>query len=216
MLTAEMIHRHFEAGDYEKLLREVAANGMEPPLPLRLRLSQGSVPAIALGLRRLVELTYGPTPASHDMLAALLARQRADGAFVAGGDGPDPLATATAAAALGQVVADHPAAATEPVSAARERALAALGAMQGADGLFHCPEDRDQSQRGLVAAFIFSLLAHDERFRAAIRLAEPMTWFEEHREGLDGPTRTLYRLARAAGPRPEHSRRRVATHAAAA
>lgn len=220
MLSAELIQRHFEAGDHEKLLRDVASNGLELPLPLRLRLSQGPVAAIALGLRRLTELTYGPTPLSRDMIAALLDRQRDDGAFVAGADGPDPLATATAIAAFNQTIADHPATATGPVLAARERAIAALATMQDADGLFHCPEDRDQAQRALVTAFIFSLLAGDERFRTTVRLAELMSWFDERMRRLDEPTRMLYRLGRVAEPgrgrRVAPTRRRTHRPAAAA
>ncbi|MFW6060266.1 MAG: hypothetical protein ACODAQ_08790 [Phycisphaeraceae bacterium] len=217
MLTVDQIQRQFEAGEYEKLLRAVADNGMELPLPLRIRLSQGAVPTIALALRRLVELTYGPTPLSHDMTDALLARQAPDGAFVAGGDGPDPLATATAVAALNQLIADHSAAATAPIIQARDRALAALAQMQDGDGLFHCPDDRDEAQRGLVAAFILSLLAGDEKCRATIRLADLLNWFDQRLHRLDRDTAQLYRLARAADPsRARKPRRRRATTAAAA
>lgn len=222
MLRADMIQRQFEAGEHEKLLRSVAENGLELPLPLRLRLSQGPVPAIALALRRLTELTYGPTPLSHDMTDALLARQmtggEADGAFVAGGDGPDPLATATVVAALSQVIADHPAAATPPIVQARDRALAALTNMQTGDGLFYCSDDRDDTQRGLVAAFILSLLAGDEKFRATVRWADLLGWFEQRTHRLDEDTARLYRLARAVDPsrpRQRQPRRRRATAAAA-
>ena len=200
MLSAELIQRHFEAQDYEKLLRDVLSNGLDLPLPLRVRLSQGPVAAIALGLRRLAELTYGPTPLGRAMLGELLERQREDGAFAGGGGWPDTLATATVIAALNQIAADHPKMAIESAISARERALSALAAMQGDDGLWRCPDDRDHGQRALVSAFIYSLLAADESFRATVRLADLLSWFDERLNRLDQSTRMLYRLGRAAEP----------------
>ncbi len=195
----------------------VAENGLEMPLPLRIRLSQGPVPAIALALRRLTDLTYGPTPVSRDMTAALLARQRPQGGFAAGdADEADPLATATAVAALNQILADHPAAATDTVISARDRALAALAGMQDDEGLFRCVDDRSDTQRGLVAAFILSLLASDEKFRPSVRWADLMSWFEQRLHRLDSDTTALYRLARAADPTRRRHRRTARRSAVAA
>ena len=55
MLSVNLIDRFFRARRYEPLLEGLATNGMVLPLPLRVRLSQSPVPAVALGLRRLVE-----------------------------------------------------------------------------------------------------------------------------------------------------------------
>ena len=210
MLRVDRIERHYHAGETERLLRDVAENGLVLPLPLRIRLAQGPVPAIALGLRRVVEMTYGPTPLTRDMTASLLAQQRGDGAFDADAeiDSPDPLATATVVAALNRVIAEQPGE-RHLVEQARDRALAALAAMQGEDGLFHSADDRDQRQRALVSAFIGSLLAGDEHFRATVRFAEWMSWYDERADLLERETAALYRLARAAVDPAAPTRRRV-------
>jgi len=95
MLSTYRIQRLFDGHRYEAILAGLEANGMILPLPLRVRLAGSPVAAVALGLRRLLELTYQPTPLADDMLAFLLDAQGEDGSFA-----DDPLATAAAAAAL--------------------------------------------------------------------------------------------------------------------
>lgn len=217
MLSINLIQRHFEAHEHERLLRGLTDNGLPLPLPLRARLGQGPVAALALGLRRLAELTYGPTPLSRDMTAALLSHQRADGTFApsqaAAGDA-DPLATAAAVAAMGQILQDHPAAAEAPLVQAHERALAALACLQDEDGLFRCPDDRTREDRALTGAFVLYLLARDAGFRAAVRWADLVRWYEEHADTLDGPTAELYRLACLTEPASDRPTPAVAAIAA--
>jgi len=216
MLRVDRIERHYHAGEHERLLRDVADNGLILPLPLRLRLAQGPVPAVALGLRRVAEVTYGPTPLTRDMTATLLREQRGDGAFDADADAdsPDPLATAAAIAALNQVIAEHPGE-RELVAQARDRALAALLGMQDDAGLFRSADDRDEPQRALVSAFILSLLAGDETFRATVRYSDLMSWFDERADLLERETAALYRLARAATDPTATPKRRRRVPAAA-
>ncbi|MEX0655053.1 MAG: hypothetical protein WD534_00315 [Phycisphaeraceae bacterium] len=194
MLSLHRIQKQFTTGDHEKLLDGVLANGLRLPLPLRVRLSQGPAAAIALGLRRVVELTYGPTPLSRAMTDALLACQTDTGAFTAD-DQPDPLVTAAAVAAMSLVRADHPAAVTPALEAAHERALVALAQMQGADGLFHAGDDRSDADRARTAAFVLRLLAADAAFRQSVRLADLCNWFESRLPRLEPATADLYRLA---------------------
>jgi len=81
MLSTNLIERAFVSRDHDRLLRDLAANGMVMPLPLRVKLGAGAVAPVALALRRLAELTYGPTPLRRAMLRRLLEAQRPDGAF---------------------------------------------------------------------------------------------------------------------------------------
>jgi hypothetical protein len=219
MLSVHLIDRYFRSGRNEQLLAGVLANGLEAPLPLRARLGQSRAAAVALGLRRVLELTYGPTALSLDMMQALLADQGEDGSF----DG-DPVVTAAAVAALGRLLEQQsapwqsPVGDTQDLTSARDRALAALAGMQatsmtGSDD--ECPafrgtDDRHCRDVSQTAAFILVLLANDAAFRAAVRFADLMSWFDEHRESLDTDTQRLWRLARAG------LSRRALRHAAAA
>jgi hypothetical protein len=196
MLSVPLIQRHFEHGRHEHLLEAVAANGLSLPLPLRVRLSQLPAAAVALGLRRLVELTYGPTQLSRTMLDWLMQRQQSDGGF-----DQDVLATAAAAAALGRVCRDHPASATPEVRNAHERAVACVAACQGDDGLMNpTPHAGDtdaahaDEQRMLATLFVLYILGEDELFRASTRYAQAMDHFEQDADDLRGSLADLWQL----------------------
>lgn len=193
MISVHLIQRAFELQDTERLFRLVNQNGLDLPLPLQIRLLAGPVAPLALALSRLMDLTYGHTPLGRDMAAAILAHQQAQGAFEAGGE-PDPLATAAAAAAMGRLMRES-AVPWPELATARQRALAALGELQGDDSLFCCPHDRTQADRALIAAFILVLLGDDADFRQAVRYADLLTWFDEHARRLEPATHKLYRLA---------------------
>ena len=192
MLSIHMIERLFDGGSFDRLLNAVAANGLELPLPLRVRLSQAPAGAVALGLRRVVELTYGPTALSGRMTRFLLDVQHADGSF-----GDDPAITAAAAAALGRLLAEQPPAPALAVAQARQTALAALAAMQADDGLFDVGIERSLEDRALTAAFVLLLLGGDETFHQAVRSAELCRWFEQRHGRLDRLTERLWRMSRA-------------------
>jgi hypothetical protein len=185
-----------------------------------VRLAQHPAAAIGLGLRRLVELTHGPTALGKDMARELLDLQDADGSYSG-----DPLATACVAAGLSAVLREHfpngdigsrqILAQDEPkvpeIVAAHARTLASLTAMQGdqpgACG-FRYPDDRTAEDRALVAAFVLWLLAPDPQFRQAVRFAELLNWFEQRRNRLAPETHLLWSLARvAACSVAGHSRR---------
>lgn len=198
MLSVTLIERCFRGRRFEQLLDNLAANGLELPLPLRVRLAESPASPVALGLRRLVDLTYGPTSLSREMAGYLVVLQAPDGSFQG-----DPLATAAAAAAMGKLLADrnHRAGAA-PLEGPRERALAALAAMQSPDGLFCAPNDRTDQDRALTAAFVIYLLARDDDFRQAIRSADLFDWFEQHQETLDPQAARVWSLARTGAPNP--------------
>lgn len=220
MLNLHAIDRHFHLGRFDQLADAVATNGLELPLPLRIRLANSAVAAIALGLRRVVELTYGPTSLSREMTEALILKQQPDGSFEG-----DPLATAAALATLNLLHADQPRACDDAATAAREQAIHALASMQDEDGLFRdraafvggTPLDRTEQDRALTAAFILFLVGRDSDGRAAVRFADLLDWFGFHADDLDTDTRQLLDTAIAAlGPNAGTPPRRAPALAAIA
>ncbi|MEM6459148.1 MAG: hypothetical protein AAF710_07125 [Planctomycetota bacterium] len=211
MLSVSLIERSLAAGDHDRLLRDLADNGQPLPLGLRLRLGRGPAAPLGLALRRLVELTYAPTPLSLGLTRRLLDLQDPDGHF---GDprnledprnsgnprsSPDPLATAAALAGLARVRRDH---ASDRVPAGLDERLAAgyaaLAAMQGGDGLLTDADDRSAADRARTTAFAVALLGEDPAFRAAFRLADALAWFDAQDGRLDRHTTHLWDLARLA------------------
>lgn len=200
MLSVSLIERTLETRDYDRMLRDLADNGMTLPLSLRLRLGTHPAAPIALALRRLVELTYGPTTLSRQLVDRLLRDQRPDGSFAADAGEPsegagDPLVTAAVLAGLSRVAADHPATVGEALQDSLDRGYAALAELQDCDGLFSAAADRSLADRALTSAFIVSLLGADPRFRAAVRLSELHQWFEQHDGRLDRHTQHLWDFA---------------------
>ncbi|MEM9420088.1 MAG: hypothetical protein AAGA25_13695 [Planctomycetota bacterium] len=196
MLSVSLIERTLEARDYDRLLRDLADNGMEIPLSLRLRLCQCPAAPVALALRRLVELTYGPTRLSRELVERLLLSQSPEGGFAADcGHDRDPLVAAAVLAGLGRVAADHVSAANDDLFDSLDRGYAALAELQDCDGLFSSPSDRSLADRAMTSAFILSLLGSEPRFRDAVRLSELFRWFEAQEGRLDRHTQHLWDLA---------------------
>jgi len=211
MLSDHLIQKLFDTQDHGRMIACLAENGTAMPLALQARLAQ-PIAAAGLGLRRLVELTYGPTPLGHDMADALLAAQSPDGSFQGTCD-RDPLATATAAAGLAAVLREAPVGRgfatnrglaggleqddprASRLADALDRALASLAAMQMEDGLFCHGDDRTLEDRALTSAFVLFLLARLPGFREAIRFADLMTWFDERADRLGDETLQFYHMA---------------------
>ena len=190
MISVTQIQRHFAAGRFEQLLDIVAANGMPLPMALRVRLSSSDSAAVAFGLHRVAELTYGPTPLGREMTDFLLDQQHADGSWEG-----DPLVTAAALAALLRVHRDD-FARQDAVAPAIGRGLAALASLQADDGLFRSDIDRSREDRALAAGYVLLLLADEDAVRASIRYADLLNWFESHEREIDDTTDRLWRLAR--------------------
>lgn len=199
MLSVSLIERTLETRDYDRLLRDLTDNGMVLPLSLRMHLGQSPTAVLALALRRLVELTYGPTALSRQLVDRLIRQQRPDGTFGDGaggtGEARDVLTTAAVMAGLDRVVADHPAAVGDELRTALEHGGAALAGLQDCDGLFTAPSDRSLADRALTTAFILSLLGEDASFRSSVRLNTLHRWFERYEGRLDRHTQHLWDLA---------------------
>ena len=203
MLNLDLIERLYDAKAFDRLLDAVVANGLELPLPLRVRLSQAPAGAVAVALRRAVQLAYGQSDLTDRMAKSLLAAQEDDGSFDS-----DPLITAAAVAAWGRLLADRRAEPDSPVAHAREAAMAALAGMQDDDGLFHAASDRTEEDRALTASFVLFLLAGDDTFRRTLRIADLCSWFEQRHDQLDSAAERLWRMSRT--PTKPTRRRRAA------
>ena len=209
MLSVHLIERHFRTRRFEPLLEALASNGLLLPLPLRVRLSQHPSCIVALALRRLTDLAYSPTPVSHDMTRFLLDEQDQDGSWHG-----DPLATAIVLVALTQAGGDAFAGPDVAVAMAAERAQAALAAMQDSAGLFFAADDRTEQDQALTAAYILALLNRDADFRAAVRYADLMNYFESRADRLEPDTHTLFHLAQLDEPAIASPNRALAAIAA--
>ena len=203
MLSINLIAKIAKAARFDQLIEELSAVGPAFSLALRIRLANAPAAAVALGLRRVLELTAGPTAAAHALLLQLLAMQLPDGSF-----DRDPIATAAAATAIETAIAQKAVSPADHAALrdARCHALAALAGMQDAAGLLHGPLDRTGDDRALTTAFTLWLSTGDEGVRSAVRLADLLTWLESNQHRLDDATDRFWQLAQvelepAASPR---------------
>jgi len=203
MLSIQLIDKTLQGGDHDRLLRELGRNGLVLPLPLRVRLGGSAAGATAMGLRRLVELTYGPTALGRELSSRLIAAV-VPGAGVLDDQGqPCPVLTAAAAAGLGRLLRDHGHLLGEdhaPTQEAHRLAIDALAQMQAADGLFACPVDRSAEDRLLGSAFIAYLLLDDHAFAARCQRHALLTALEEQRDYAQPAAAELIEMARMSGP----------------
>ena len=205
MLSIHAIDRCLDTNDYDRLLRDLDRNGLVMPLPLRVQLAESPVGAKGLGLRRLIELTFGPTALSRQLIDSLIRAQSPTGAALDAADRPSCLLTAALAAGLGRVLRDHEGRYGElldDVRAAYGRALACLASMQDSDGLFSGPQDRDKRDRLLASAFIAYLLLDSPDFAATCRGHALLSVLEEHLDDCGSDTQALIHMARLARSTP--------------
>lgn len=203
MLSIQLIDKTLQQGDHDRLLRELCRNGLVMPLALRVRLGGSATGAAALGLRRLVELTYGPTALSRELTGQLIAAVVPGAGVMDDAGAPCPVLTAAAAAGLGRLIRDHgPLLGDDhaPAQQAHRHAIDALARMQQEDGLFAGPADRSDADRLLVSAFIAYLLLDDHAFAARCRRHTLLTALEEGRDHAQPAAAELIEMARMTGP----------------
>lgn len=210
MLSIHTIDRALESKDYDRLLRDLTRNGLVMPLPLRVQLAESSVGAKGLGLRRLVELTYGPTALGRQLIDSLLRAQSPTGAALDAADRPSCLLTAAMAAGLGRVLRDHGGRGGDTgnltsrgsemaqIRLAYERALGCLASMQDEDALFSGPQDRDPRDRLLTSAFVAYLLIDSPDFAETCRGHALLSALEDHLDDASSDTQQLISMARLA------------------
>lgn len=199
MLSIHAIDRSLQSRDYDRLLRDLGRNGLVMPLPLRVQLAESAAGARGLGLRRLIELTYGPTDLTRELMGALIRAQSPGGAVVDAAGRPSCLLTAAFAAGLGRALRDHAGRLgeqKEEIASAYGRALSALAAMQGEDGLFAGAQDRHGRDRLLTSAFVAYLLMDAPGFARACRGHELLSALEDCLDDCEPATEQLINMAR--------------------
>lgn len=199
MLSISTIDRALERRDYDRLLRDLGRNGLVMPLPLRVQLAESAAGARGLGLRRLVELTYGPTELTRQLIDKLIASQLPTGAVADAAGRDSCLLTASLAAGLGRVLRDHGDGLGDQqmqIESAYEQALAALAAMQDGQGLFAGPQDRGLADRLLTSAFIAYLLMDAPSFAGICQGHALLSSLEDHLDHCEPAAVELVNMAR--------------------
>ena len=212
MLSLHRMSHLVEDHDTPRLLAELDGHGLTWPLPLRIQLEDAPAAAWALALRRVCELTHGPTPLTRELTTRLLDLQQPHGAWTLH-DQDDALTTALAAAALYRRLAE-PAAAQRQEEYARlrlahEAALAALSTLQNPqNGLFDppapesTPGDAEATSGGggalpgvAVGCFILFLLAEDPDASMHLRMIPLRDAVEAHADRFDPTLREVFAMA---------------------
>ena len=196
MFSLQHMHRQFTSRRFDQLLKSVIHNGMQLPSELQNHLLNHPVCSVALGLRRTMELSYGPPNSqTKQMIEFLLQAQEDNGSF-----GFAPLPTACALAALTKILKNAPQG--SPL-AQRPQALhqAQTHARTALDEMVH-----DQTTHGLPQtslhdtplltesdamdwAFILQLLSDDTTWEGHSAIEKLHHWFHANTNQL--PTQIL-------------------------
>ena len=202
MISISLIERSLDQQDHDRLLRDLAANGLTLPLSLRMQLCDSLTAIRGLALRRIVELTYGPTARSRELTGQLIRAVESETApctgeatAAIGSTSLDVLSLAAALAGLSRVATDQPAADDDKLRQTLDQGYRQLAALQDCDGLFTGINDRSLGDRALTTAFLLSLVGSCPDFTRQLRTHELQSWFDRHDGRLDRPTQQLWDLA---------------------
>jgi hypothetical protein len=180
MITVRQIERYWVARSYEKLFRELVA--IRPEAGLRFEVEQGrAIPAAAMALVRLDELSQSYVPLYAKLVRAVLAAQDNDGGW------GDAMTTALCLRAL---------LASNGNGVAIDRGMAYLANLQKSDGVWPAIPLRRMPADGYVSAFILYQLGGDVRFRESVRFFQAVQWFQANEQMLDVEAKRLWERAR--------------------
>ncbi len=181
MQTVRQIDRYWTARQYDRLARQLLVARPESSDRLSIELAR-PLPAAALALIRLDELTQAHHPINQKLIHTLLAAQESDGGW------GDPLTTALCLRALQLNAGQGP---------SIDRAMRYLADLQQSPGLWPSVSIRRTTPDPFVSAFILFHLSDSPNFRAVVRLHDATNWFVQNEPNLDTPTRKLWeRVAR--------------------
>ena len=179
MQTTRQIERLWSARQYDRLAREILAARPEFSHRLVAELSH-SVPAAALALIRLDELSQAHHPLNQVLIRHVIAAQEADGGW------GDPLVTAICLRALSCGRGQGPCV---------DRGFAYIADLQKAEGIWPAVSIRRTSEDAFTSAFILFCLADHPGFRVTVRLEDAVGWFDRHEVSLDGDSQRLWHRA---------------------
>ena len=180
MITIRQIERAWTARTYEKLFRELVAN--RPEAGFRFEHEQArAIPAAAMAVIRLEELSQSHTPVAAKLVRAVIAGQETDGGW------GDVMTTALCLRALLCSGGD---------GLAVQRGLDYLANLQKSEGVWPAVPLRRMPADGYASAFVLYQLGDNALFREAVRFDEAVRWFEQHEAGLAFDARRLWDRAR--------------------
>jgi hypothetical protein len=189
MITVRQIDRLWSAKAYERLLEQLIAPRPETSERLLSQLP-GSLPAAAMAVIRLDELSQSFAPLYSQLVRTIIAAQRPDGGW------GDVMTTALCLRAL---------LCGNGNGLAVERGLASLASLQKPEEtIWPSMPVRRMPIDPFASAFVLLHLANHEAFRDAIRLDDAVDWFESNELVLDEPTRKLWSHARRRVPARAH------------
>jgi hypothetical protein len=212
MLSLPQIQRHLLSGEHDQLLHDLSRNGTLLPLPIRIQLAGSASACRALALRRVAELTHGPTLVSRIILDRLISAEAERGH-----DGDSVVALAAQLAGLARALAletvdpDE----AEAVHLRMGELAFRLSAMQGSDGLLGGSEDQRDADRVRNSAFAVYLLAPVHEAASGLDLAALLTALEERRPLDDSSAEELVEVALSTWPRGHQPGKRLGVTLAA-
>ncbi len=181
MFTIRQIERLWNSKQYRRLAVELLAGRAEGSYRLEAEFGR-CVPAAALAIIRMDELTQSHHPLYRTLLNVLIVGQEADGGW------GDLMTTALCIRALtcgdGQGVAV-------------ERGLVYLAQLQKSEGMWPEVPFRRMPGDAFVSAFVLFQLGETESFRRVARVADAVDWFTGNLATLDADTRRLWDRASA-------------------
>ena len=181
MITVRQIEREWTHRKYEKLFDSLVEHRPEAAFPFDLSAGR-CVPAAAVALIRLDELSQSHVPLYARLVRALLAAQSAND----GGWG-DPVVTALCLRALMNC---------RGTGAAIDFGLRYLADLQKDDGTWPAAPIRRFPADPAASAFVLYQLGDRPAFREAVRFDDAVNWFETHRSSLDADARRWWASAR--------------------
>ena len=180
MTTLRQVERYWEARTYEKLFRELLA--ARPESAFRFEFEAGwAMPAAALAVIRLDELSQSHTPLYARLVRAVLAGQEPDGGW------GDLVTTALCLRALTRGRGN---------GMAVERGLSYLANLQKNEGIWPAGPLRRMPADAYASGLVLYELGDCPAFREAVRFHEAVNWFEANEPWLGEETRRLWDRAR--------------------
>ena len=180
MVTVRQLDRCWINRRYEKMFDALVDNRPEGSFPFDLTDGR-AVPAAAMAIIRLDELTQAHVPLYGRLVRALLAAQNVND----GGWG-DPVVTALCLRAL---------LAGRGNGAAIDMGLHYLADLQKTEGIWPSAPIRRLPADAAASAFVLYQLGNRDEFRRAVRFDEAVNWFDTHRSSLDADARRWWDYA---------------------
>jgi hypothetical protein len=181
MFTVRQIERLWNSKEFRRLAVELLAGRAEGSYRLEAEFAR-SVPAAALGLIRMDELTQSHHPLYRKLLNVLILSQEADGGW------GDVMTTALCIRAL---------ACGDGHGVAIERGLTYLAQLQKSEGIWPKVPFRRMPGDAFVSAFVLFELGDLEGFRRTSRVTDAIDWFHGNVATLDPDTRRMWDRAAA-------------------